>query len=360
MRVVIFAGGIGTRMWPLSRVNTPKQFNPVLDNKSTLELMYQNLAGLVPDDKIFVSTNKQYVDLVSQKLPQLPPSNIFQEPQMRDLGPAVGYAIAVMNQIDPDEPVAILWSDDLIKKADLFRKLLDFAAGYLKQHANQLVYVGQQPLYADQNKGWIKRGQALKHYQGISMYQFLEWHYRPPLALAQQYFKSGNYAVNTGYFVSTPRFIMHLYQQFAPEMYQQISKLAASWGQKQHHKHLSRIYPKMEKISFDDLIVSKTAPEDAVVLMADLGWYGFGDWQSIKQALQISPNQNVTHGHVHTHNAADNLIYNYTDQLVTVVGCDELVVVNTPDALLVCHQDAIPDIKAMLKTFKQTELEKYT
>ncbi len=360
MKIVIFAGGIGTRMWPVSRVKTPKQFNPVLDGKSTVELMVEHVSQKVPQDNIFISTNHEYTSIITEKLPQIPTSQIFQEPAMRDLGPAVGYAITVLNNLDPDEPVAILWSDDLIKNRQSFLKVLSLAEEHLQSNSEQIVYIGQKPLFADQNKGWIHFGQPQRHHNGISMHEFIDWHYRPPLELAEQYFRSSDHAINTGYFVSTPRFISGLYAKYAPEIHQSLTTLATSWGQDNHVQHLQEIYPALDKISFDDLIVAKTSPQDGVVMVTDMGWYGFGDWEAIKEALQESPHDNVTSGHVHVHESKDCLIYNYTDQLITPVGLEGMVVVATPDAIMVCPKKSIPEVKSMLKQFTNTPLEKYT
>lgn len=360
MKIIIFAGGIGTRMWPVSRIKTPKQFNPLLDGKSTVELMVDHVLQKVPQSDIFISTNHEYTSIIAEKLPQIPSSQIFQEPAMRDLGPAVGYAISVLNNIDPEEPVAILWSDDLIKNRSAFVKVLDFAQQQLHSNPDQIVYIGQKPLFADQNKGWIHFGQAIKHSDGISIHEFIDWHYRPPLELAQQYFQSNDHAINTGYFVSTPRFISSLYSQYAPKMHQVLSELASSWGQDNHMAQMHQLYPNLDKISFDDLIVSKTKPEDGIVMVTDMGWYGFGDWEAIKEALQVSPNDNVTNGRVFAYESKDCLIYNYTNQLITPVGLEGMIVVATPDAIMVCPKKSIPEVKSMLKQFANTDFDKYT
>lgn len=360
MKAVIFPGGIGTRMWPLSRIKTPKQFNPVLKNKSTFELMVDHIVSKWSIEDVFVGTNVDYVGMVKERVPSLLDDHIFKEPAMRDLGPAVGYAMFVLNKLAPDEPVAILWADDLVKKSDVFVKLLGLAEDYLKENPRQLVYIGQKPLFPDQNKGWIHRGKAIKHYNGISMYEFKDWYYRPPLELAEEYFRSGVHAVNTGYFMTTPGFIVSLYKKFAPEMYTQLETLVSTWGTSEHDEAMRKIYPLLDKISFDDLIISKTSPEDAVVMVTDLGWYGFGDWESIKEALQEQPQDVVTKGLVKHRNSTDSLIYNYTGQLVTGIGLDHMLVIVTEDAILICPKKQVPEIKKMLKEFEGTELEKYT
>ena len=309
MKYILFAGGIGTRMWPASRVKHPKQFNEVVDGKSSLELMFDHLASRTSADDIYVSTNHAYVEMVEKLLPTLPKDHLFSEPAMRDLGPAVGYVIGILNKVSPNEPVAILWADDLIKKRASFHKILNMAENYSRLHPNQFIYIGAKPLFVDQNKGWIKYGNAITHQNGISMYEFVDWHYRPPLEIAQSYFQDGVHAINTGFFVTTPSFVMSLYEKFAPDMNSQIQRLIETWQTAEHEQVINEVYPNLEKISFDDLIVAKTSPQDGVVMVADFGWYGFGDWEAIKTALQDTPTDVVTHGNVYSVDSKDCLVY---------------------------------------------------
>jgi mannose-1-phosphate guanylyltransferase len=360
MKAIIFSGGVGTRMWPISRTSTPKQFEPLIGDQSTLEIFYNLVTKYFKPQDIFLATNQKYASLVKKKLPQFPPENLILEPARRDLGPAVGYATAILHRLAPTEPVAILWSDDLFKKPKTFYQVLDICNQHLQKDPNKLIYLGQKPLFADQNKGWVHRGRALTHFDGIGLYQARKHHYRPPSAVTKKYFQSGQWAVFTGDSVSTPQFIMDMYQRFAPKMYQKIQKLVKSWGTKTHSQDLQKIYPTLEKISYDDLIFANTTEKDARVIIADMGWYGFGDWAAIKEALQANSKDNVTRGHAFDRNSKDCLVYNYTDQLVTTIDLQGMLVVATKDAILVCPQDSVPEIKKMLKKFQNTELEKYT
>lgn len=360
MKIVIFCGGVGTRMWPISRVKTPKQFEPLIDGRSTVQVFYDQVKQYVGIENIFIATNDKYKALLRQKLPEVPESNILLEPARRDLGPAVGYAASIMNKISPNEPLAIFWSDDLIKKPSQFYKALDVARKYLKNDPNKYLYIAQKPLFPDQNKGWIHFGKALKNDHTLMMYKYLDWHYRPSLSMAEKFFNDGNYAVNTGDFVTTPQHVMNLYKKYAPKMYDELQIIADSWGGNNHEQTLRKIYPDLEKISHDDLIATQTEPEDALVLMGDFGWFGFGDWDAIKQALQKSKEDVVMQGKVVDRNSKDCLIYNYTDRLVTTIDLENMLVVNTKDALLVCPKSSVPEIKKVLADFKGTALEKFT
>lgn len=360
LRVVIFAGGVGTRMWPLSRKSTPKQFEKIIGNDSTLQLAVSRLVPEVAYEDIYISTGQQYVELVRRQLPQIPEHNVIGEPEMRDVAPAVGYLMSILAQEDPDGPVAILWSDHLVKEVDKFKAAILAGAKYLASHPNVFVFLGQKPRFANQNLGWIEYGEEIEQVDGVPVRRFVSWHYRPDLEVAKRYFADGKHSWNPGYFVVCPRFVLSQYQVHAPSMYQKLLKLGESYGQPTHQALLQEIYPTLDKISFDDAVVTKTNPEQAVVLSVDLGWSDVGTWDALKEALQQDPAANLTLGNTELHQTKNSLVYSYTDQLVATVGMDDVVVVTTPDVVLVTKQDKIPEIKKMLEKFVGTDKEKYT
>ena len=360
MKAIIFAGGIGTRMWPLSRQATPKQFEKIIEGKSTLQMTVERLLPEFSYEDIFISTGKRYVEVVKQQLPELPEENIIGEPEMRDVAPAVGYVMAVLNKKFPNTPTAILWSDHLVKNVDQFKLALTTGAEYLKEHKNKIVFLGQKPRFASQNLGWIHFGKKIAEINGLKLQAFKDWHYRPELDTAKEYLESGKHAWNPGYFIVTPSFVMKQFKLHAEEMFTQLSELADSFGTKKHIKILDKIYPQFEKISFDNLIVEKIKPSEAVVISVDLGWSDVGAWEALKEALQSSPDQNITHGNVRTRNTNDSLVYAYTDQLVTTIDLDGMVVVVTDDVILVTKKDSIPEVKKMVNELKESGLEHYT
>lgn len=359
MKAVIFAGGIGTRMWPLSRKKTPKQFSKIIDGQSTLQLTVKHLRPEFDLKNIYISTNKDYQGIIAKQLPMIPPRNIIGEPEMRDLAPAVGYLCAILAKENPDQPFVILWSDHMRKKVANFKKALRVGQKLILEDSRRFVFMGEKPEFANQNLGWIKVGRKIKTLNGINIYSFRSWHYRPSLELAKRYFQDKHWFWNPGYWVVTPRFVLEQYQRFEPVMYQKLLKLQESYGTKKHNRELEKIYPTMKKISFDDAILAKVEPDKAVVLGCDLGWADIGTWEALKELLQKTPQQNLIEGNVSLHNCQDMMVYNYTPQLVTIINLKGLVVVCTKDVILVCHEESMKEIKKVVEKFEGTKKEKY-
>ena len=360
MKAVVFAGGIGTRMWPLSRKTSPKQFEKIIGDKSTLQLTVDRLRPEYEWEDIYISTGEQYRRLVIEQLPQIPEENVIGEPEMRDVAPAVGYLMAILALDDPDAPVSIHWSDHQVQDVPNFKKAIFAGGNYLSEKPNSIVFIGHKPRFANQNLGWIEYGEQIDSVDGIAINEYKSWHYRPEIATAKKYFKSGHHAWNPGYFTTTPGFIMDKYKAHSPELYAKIMKIMEAHGTDSAHQVLQEVYPTMEKVDFDTAVVRHIPNEQAVVLSVDFGWSDVGTWESLKEAVQEHPNENITNGKVHLHKTGNSVVYSYTDQLITTIDMENVVVVATDDVIMVTRQQAIPEIKKMLKEFAGTDLESYT
>ena len=248
MKIVVFAGGVGSRLWPLSRKNTPKQFEKILGDKSTLQLAVDRLQPDFALENIYVATGKAYVEIVREQLGNIPPENVIGEPVMRDVGPAVGLMAGILNQISPNEPMAILWSDHLVKKEQHFRKILQTAGEIVKKENDKIVFVAQKPRFASENLGWINYGEKTFEKDKIAFYAFKGCKYRPDMETAQKYLESGQYAWNLGYFVTTPQFLWKQFARLAPKVYEMLNKIVDTWGTDRFDKVLEEIYPTIGKI----------------------------------------------------------------------------------------------------------------
>jgi mannose-1-phosphate guanylyltransferase len=363
MKIVIFAGGTGRRLWPISRKKTPKQFEPILGNRSTVQLAVDRVLEPYGAENVFVSTNDSYLDIIRQQLPDLPATNVIGEPERRDLAPAVGLAMAHLAHAssDPEEPVAILWGDNYMSDVATFRSLIAAGEQLICEQKAQIVFVGETPRFANENLGWIGLGHVAGEVLGRRYFAFDSFVYRPPLATAQEMYAGKRHVWNTGYFITTIGFIRSLYTHFQPEMAAALERIKAAIGSPDYEAILYEQYPQLERVSFDDAILTHVAPEQAVTLHGEMGWSDPGTLYALKEALARDEEQTVVEGLVLAPETRDSLLFNYeSDKLMAVIGLDGIVVVNTDDAILVVHKDRIPQVKDLVNSLEGSELEKFS
>ena len=359
MNIAIFAGGAGTRLWPLSRQNTPKQFEKIVGEKSTLQFTIDRLVSDFRPSNIYISTGRRYKDVILDHVPKIPKENFIFEPSMQDVGPAVGLSVAVIGEKHPNTPVAILWSDHFVKKERRFREVLRMGEEIVKKNPNSLVLIGQRARFANQNLGWIELGKQIDQKRGTKIFNFKRIVYRPSLKDAEEFLKKG-YAWNPGYFITTPAFLLSQFKKFSPDVWKGLVQIQNAVGTKNFNSILEKIYPKFEKISFDNAILERVDPSHIFVIAADLGWSDIGAWEALKEALELSSEENVTRGKVLINDSSDNLVFNYTDQLAVGIDLENMVVINTDDVLLICQKSSVPKIKKLVESLAGTQNEHLT
>ena len=362
MKIIIFAGGSGRRLWPLSRQKSPKQFEPIIGSRSTLQLAVDRVYDTYGGENVFISTNEKYMDIVRKQL-DIPDENVIGEPTRRDLAAAVGLALAHLAHAaeNEDEPVAILWGDNYMDQVDNFLQVMKTAESLLAQNKANILFIGETPRFANDNLGWIGLGEEVGKIGEQPYYGFESLTYRPPLEECKRMFAEQTHVWNTGYFVTTIGFVQKMYQQQQPRMWDMLSQIQSTIGQPNYEETLHKIYPQLDELSFDDAILHHIAPEQALVLHAEMGWSDPGTLYALKEAINPDPNANVTKGLVIEEQSKDCLVYNYEDdKLVAVAGLDGVIVVNTEDAILVVHKDQIPLVKAMVNGLEGTDLESYS
>jgi mannose-1-phosphate guanylyltransferase len=239
--------------------------------------------------------------------------------------------------------------------------LLHSAEKLIREDRADILFIGETPRFANENLGWIGLGPEGGYVDDIPFFQFESLTYRPELKKCIEIFEAGTHVWNTGFFVTTPAYIRQLYQRFSPQMWDQLQVIEKSIGTEEYNVVLEQIYPHMPTISFDDAILTHLDHERALVLHSEMGWSDPGTLYALKESLNPDPEANVTKGLVIDTASKDSLIYNYeAEKLVVVIGVEGMIVVNTPDAMLVVHKDNIPLVKKVISGLQDTELEAYS
>lgn len=358
MKVILFAGGVGSRLWPLSRKNTPKQFGKIIGDKSMLQIAVSKLFPDFSWNDVYISTGKHYHTAVHEQLPELPSENIIIEPEMRDVGPAVGLITSLFVKRDPNEPIALLWgSDHLVRNEELFRKVLKTAEKLIQEDGDRIIFVGQKPRFANQNLGYIEYGPEVKTENDLPIHPFVGFEYRPHLSTAEKWVVDGKHTWNLGYFVTTPKFLWKLFEESSPKLFADLLKIRDAVDTPLYEEVLSELYPKIEKISFDNAVLEKMDPSYGYVISVDLGWSDIGAWEALKEALSSTSNDNVTRGDVLVEGSTDSLVFNLTNQLVVGIDLSEMVIVATNDVVLICPKTSVPKIKKLVENLSGTSYE---
>jgi mannose-1-phosphate guanylyltransferase len=348
MHAVLFAGGFGQRLWPISRRTNPKQFSALLGGKSFLRIAVERLLPLVPFERIYISTNERFADVILEQIPEMSRDNLILEPERRDLAAAVALAFFTLRQKGIKGDLYFQWSDNYVGNEELLLHAISVGIELVHKEPGQIVFIGQRPRFASENLGWIEQGD-LKGYSGDTpYYAFRSWHYRPAPDLCKSMFESGSFTWNTGFFVTTMEFAVSTYQKVAPEIAkiaEEMASLPAGAASDQRRRELYALMPVQH---FDEAFLMKVQPDQAVLLNIELDWADPGTLYALKEALQTDTEANVKQGTVVDLDCTDCLLVNEEKKPVSVMGLNGVIVVNTNDAILVISKDSVRHLAKLL------------
>lgn len=343
---LIMAGGLGERFWPKSRKSLPKQFlSLTTDGKTMIQLTVERILPLVAIEDIYISTNESYLDLVQAQLPNLPVENIICEPVGRNTAPCIGLgAMHILKKYD-DALMLVLPSDHLIKQNTLFLQSLKNACEVAEENSN-LVTIGIMPDYPETGYGYIRFDENTSLGQAYKAAKFVE---KPDTDTAKMYFESGQYLWNSGMFIWKVSSILEKMRELMPETYQGLRKIEQAFGTEQEHSVLNEEFEKMRSISIDYGILEHA--NDIYTIPGSFGWDDVGSWLALERINPTNEFGNVTHGNLITVDTK-NCILQGGEKLIATVGVQNLIVVDTPDAILICQKENAEDIKKVLENLR--------
>ncbi|MFA5842509.1 MAG: sugar phosphate nucleotidyltransferase [Candidatus Gracilibacteria bacterium] len=359
MKAIILAGGTGTRLWPLSRLEKPKQFQKLASNKTLFQEAIGRLKFLKPSD-IYVATNQEFEKEVLKEAPQLPRENLIIEPALRDTASCIGLAAALIAARHPNEVMAVIYADHLIQNTAEFKKCLQVAEKVAhRDHTLNIIEVKAKS--PNVNLGYVKVKTMLEVINDVEVYSFERFIEKPDLKTAQKFLQSYRYLWNTGIYVWEVKTILEAYKKHLPDTYHRLLKIQTAYlkDKKTFQSVLKTEYPKLEKISIDYAIMEKIDPRCVRILPADLGWNDIGTWLSLHDELAKNEIANLTQGDVLAIDTQGSILYN-TDpkKLVVGVGLKDLAIINTPDAILICDKHRSQDVKKAVEHLKKEKWEK--
>jgi len=346
---VILAGGTGTRFWPLSRTELPKQFLDVTGKGCLLVETISRITPTIKNKNIFIITNKKYQRRIHQLVKpfDIPGENILFEPEGKNTAPAVCWSAAAIQRINPNAIMAVLPSDHLILKKNNYLKILKRAFQLAQE--DHLVTLGISPTRPETGFGYLKTSKSrIKAKLVIKVDQFTE---KPDISRARQFIKKRNYYWNSGMFIWKTAVILKEFKKYLPEVYDLI-------GKNPGNQHIRKVWSRLPSISIDYGILEK-ASDVACVPTGDIGWSDLGSWESLFEVLARDKNHNILKGDVISLDCADTLIWGRGRRLIAAMGLEGMIIVDTPDALLICPKSraqGIRDIVSILKNKNRPEL----
>lgn len=349
IHAVIMAGGKGTRLWPQSCEQTPKQLWKILDGKSMLQETVERVFPMITPEHILVITGDYLADSIREQLPQLPPQNVIVEPMGKNTAPCVGLAAVYID--DPDVCMVILPSDHIVKEKAEFQRVLALAVNVASEGEN-LVTFGIKPNRPETGFGYIRRGEQ---YQP-DVYKVRQFTEKPNLERARQFLDSGEYYWNSGMFIWKVSTLMTMIERYLPDLYQGLLRIRAAKGTPEEIQTIIQVFDGLKPVSIDYGIMEKA--DATYVIPVDFGWNDVGSWAALPEIWGEDHSGNTSRGKVITIDSRRNVVYD-DHGLTTLIGVENLLVVRVKDTVLVCAKDQAQRVKELVDILEAREMREY-
>ena len=348
--VLVLSGGAGTRLWPLSRRDRPKQFLNLLGDRSLLQDTVDRVSEFVPRERIFVVAPPEHRTLIYEQLPELPVDHLVVEPYPRGNAAAIGLAMAALAAFDPEAVVAVLPSDHVVGNRAQFRKVLIAATAAADR--GHLVTLGITPERADTGFGYIEAGAKIDVEAPVEVRAVKRFVEKPKRDAAERMVAAGGHYWNAGMFVWRVEEILRAYEKHLPRTAKALDALREAIGSPRYESVLAEVWEETDRTTVDYGIAEKA--ENVAVVPADIGWQDVGSWARLAEI--VSKADNWAQGELVAEDAHDNFVWS-PEKTIALIGVEGLVVVDTPDALLITTKERSEDVKTVVDRLKKDERE---
>ncbi len=352
---IIMAGGVGSRFWPLSRTERPKQFLDILGlGKSLLQLTYERFKKIIPEENILIVTNESYRDLVKLQLPEISDDQILGEPMAKNTAPCIAYASYKIKSKYPDASCVVAPSDHLIIDEKAFTDQILKGLQFVEAH-DALLTLGIKPSRPDTGYGYI---QYKEEQEDSGVHKVKTFTEKPDLELANQFLESGDFLWNAGIFIWSIKAITSAFNEHLHEVAELFQSEESIYFDEKEHAFINEIYPACSNISIDYGVIEKAG--NVYVLPSDFGWSDLGTWKSLHEVFDKNSDNNAVIGErIEMNDITSSVVVNDSDKLMVVEGLDNVIIVNTNDALLICSIDKEQNVKRIVGDIKKKYKDKY-
>jgi mannose-1-phosphate guanylyltransferase len=345
---LIMAGGGGTRLWPLSRRARPKQALTLVGERTMFEHAVDRIASLFQPEEIFVVTGEEHLESLLLQAPELPRANFLLEPVGQGTAPAIGLGAVHLRRRDPQAVMVVLTADHFIRDVERFRRVLTAAAQVAEK--GHLVTLGITPSFPSTGFGYIQQGEQLYEVDGFAVFRALRFTEKPSPETAFQMVESGLYTWNSGMFIWRVDRIMEEFARQMPDLYDVLMQIDAVLGTPAYEPTLRRLWPELSPQSIDYGVME--GARDVVVIPVDIGWSDVGNWSSMREILPADADGNVVVGE-HVGLDTRNTIVFGGRRLIATIGLEDMIIVDTDDALLICPVDREQDVREMVRQLRE-------
>ena len=356
MKPVLICGGVGKKLWPLSRFGLPKHFLPLFGGKSLFEISYRTLRKGFKPEEIFVQTVPNQAKIAQKIAPEIPLKNYFIEPETRDQGPATGFTAAKLFTLGPDEPFMMIQAD-VIREPE--EKLLEMIkkVGLLIEKEKRLVTGGLRPEYPVMGIDYLKVKKEAMMFQGLKFYQMDEWLGRDAeRETLEKYLAQKLILMHTNHYAWTPRLMLEAIKRRAPDWYESLEKIMKAFGAKNEEKIVNEEYRKMEKGPIER--VTQSELKNGYIVELPFKWVDFGTWESVARYKiaggEYQPGENLVEI-----GGKNYFVVKAKEKMLATVGVNDLIIVDTANALLICSKDGAGKVGEIVEILKERGKEEY-